>query len=708
MTVETTTDWEQYDTNGTTGPWTVPFYFLADGDVEVIYTDADGNDSDPLTLNVDYTITGAGDQAGGAVTTSTSYAAGGKITVRRVPSLLQQTNWVDGDPFPAASTEDAHDLHAMQAQYLLRILSRALLFPVTDSTDGVLPSATARANTQLLFDSQGKPYVAAPVSGTAADVLLQIANAADTPLGDALMGVKLTDAGAVATTQHAVNEAEPRNPKLHFGSPWDNTTTSAVGLQNAVTGALASGRGEVFLPGGNVIVDAKIELNDQASSGTYRQSVRILGAGKSRTAIIHRYAGPLFGHTLSQAQGDNEYFARGLEIGHLQILSDGSTPAGAIGISLQGVYYPHLHDLIISGLPGDCIQFPADARFAGPDHYSCADARIERCELTSSSGGFGIRNLCFSTAIRTQSLYVVGNAGGGYYLVGSRHEIDGGSCAGNGSLGSSAGLQFVRTSDGTPQECSVRHVEFDSNFGNHIITNGSNTRICDNRFKDDASGGAFNAPVAVRVVALTGQSADCNLIENNAFVLVNQGAANVTLVQFDLNSLDGRTVRYNVSRRNTLLASGATTGTVTRCDYGTNPTNNSSAGNRDYPPDLPEGTCVRGTLPSKNLADASTVQQVRGLGFRPKRIDFVGSSGNLAAIGFCVGNLGTSSNSSLYYYATGTAWNAGSGVCLTFRTAAGDIQSAYVSALVDDGFDLTWTKTGSPTGTGLVEYVATR
>lgn len=91
MTVESTTRRAQYDTNGTTGPWTVPFYFLANADLEVIYTDAAGLET-TLTLTTHYSVTGAGVPAGGTVTTVASYASGGTITVLRSVAILQETD----------------------------------------------------------------------------------------------------------------------------------------------------------------------------------------------------------------------------------------------------------------------------------------------------------------------------------------------------------------------------------------------------------------------------------------------------------------------------------------------------------------------------------------------------------------------------------------------------------------------------------------
>ena len=68
MTIETTTNRISYTGSGTTGPFSFPYYFLADGDLTVIKTTiADGAES-TLTLTTDYTVSGAGEAAGGSVT----------------------------------------------------------------------------------------------------------------------------------------------------------------------------------------------------------------------------------------------------------------------------------------------------------------------------------------------------------------------------------------------------------------------------------------------------------------------------------------------------------------------------------------------------------------------------------------------------------------------------------------------------------------
>jgi len=174
MTVETTVSRAQYNTNGTTGPWTVPFYFIESGDLSVIYTDADGNESE-LVLDVGYTVTGAGDPTG-TVTTTTAYPAGGYITVLRDVEALQSSDYVNGDDFPAETLERDLDRLMQLIQQLLEVVGRSLVFAPSDTEGSTLPSAALRASKMLGFDADGRLFVMAPVSGSAADVLLQLLN----------------------------------------------------------------------------------------------------------------------------------------------------------------------------------------------------------------------------------------------------------------------------------------------------------------------------------------------------------------------------------------------------------------------------------------------------------------------------------------------------------------------------------------------------
>jgi len=221
MTVETTVSRAQYGTNGTTGPWSVLFPFLRDEDLQVIYTDSDGNESE-LTLNVGYTVTGGGGSTG-TVTTTTAYASGGYVTILRDVEPLQSSDYVDGEDFPAETVGRDFDRLMMLSQQLLEIAGRALVFSPSDTSGSTLPAAASRANLLLGFDSDGRVSLVAPVSGSAADLAANIANTSDVAKGDAGIGVKQPFTGAVDRTQHDKNI--------------ENLTAADAGLSTAATGA---------------------------------------------------------------------------------------------------------------------------------------------------------------------------------------------------------------------------------------------------------------------------------------------------------------------------------------------------------------------------------------------------------------------------------------------------------------------------------------
>jgi hypothetical protein len=140
-----------------------------------LHTDADGLES-TLTLDVDYALTGAGDPDGGTATTTVAYPSGGYITVLRDVPLTQETAYPETGKFPAQSHEAALDKLTMIVQQQAEVLSRALVFAASDTSGATLPAASQRANTQLLFGSSGELLLSAPVSGSAADVILQLAD----------------------------------------------------------------------------------------------------------------------------------------------------------------------------------------------------------------------------------------------------------------------------------------------------------------------------------------------------------------------------------------------------------------------------------------------------------------------------------------------------------------------------------------------------
>lgn len=169
MTVEDSSSSVQYSTNGTAGPFPVPFYFLSSGDLSVVYITAAGN-STTLALTTHYNVTGAGNPAGGSIGTVAAYPNdGGRLLIRRRLPLTQLTDYEEGDAFPASAHERALDRLTMIAQQQADDLSRTVMAPVGDSASMALPGASGRLGKMLAFNSvsgspEATPFTVAQLS----------------------------------------------------------------------------------------------------------------------------------------------------------------------------------------------------------------------------------------------------------------------------------------------------------------------------------------------------------------------------------------------------------------------------------------------------------------------------------------------------------------------------------------------------------------
>jgi hypothetical protein len=124
--LETTANRISYTGSGTTGPFSFPYYFLEDNDLTVIkVTIATGAES-TLALTTDYTVSGAGEAAGGSVTLVASLSSAYKLVILRDPDVLQSTAYPRNDPFPSATHERVVDKLTMLVQRLKDRMDRSV------------------------------------------------------------------------------------------------------------------------------------------------------------------------------------------------------------------------------------------------------------------------------------------------------------------------------------------------------------------------------------------------------------------------------------------------------------------------------------------------------------------------------------------------------------------------------------------------------
>jgi hypothetical protein len=219
---------ESYAENGVTVNFPVPFKFLANTEVQAMRRLANGTEV-PLALGVDYTLTGAGDPAGGTLTV---------LVVSTATTLLlwgetgrsQQTDYETGDRFPAESHERALDRLDLVNQEQDREIARTLRVPRGEAGLEML-TAAERASKFLAFDVNGSPVASA---GTGVDAGLREDLAAES--GSALVGFKQSDAGAVV--RQMLDRLRDTVNIKDFGAVGDDTANDTA----AFAAAAATGR----------------------------------------------------------------------------------------------------------------------------------------------------------------------------------------------------------------------------------------------------------------------------------------------------------------------------------------------------------------------------------------------------------------------------------------------------------------------------------
>lgn len=131
MTISSETYRNDYVGNGSTTVFTVSFKFFANTDLLVTKYNSTTDVTTTLVLTTDYTVTGAGVDAGGEITLVSAPSSVETLSIIRDVPYTQEMDLVENDPFPSDTLEDAIDKVTMLLQQEREADSRTIKLPIS-------------------------------------------------------------------------------------------------------------------------------------------------------------------------------------------------------------------------------------------------------------------------------------------------------------------------------------------------------------------------------------------------------------------------------------------------------------------------------------------------------------------------------------------------------------------------------------------------
>ncbi len=174
MTVQTSTNVASFNGDGANKVFPIGYKFNSAADLVVTLIDDEAKTTQILTLNSDFTVAGAGDEEGGAVTLVVAPTVVQRLKVTRVVDILQLTDLRNQGKFYAEIHEDAFDLLTMIAQQHESGINSSLRVAESDPEPARIPSVAQRAGKLLSFDENGDPSTALPIADSSTELRQEI------------------------------------------------------------------------------------------------------------------------------------------------------------------------------------------------------------------------------------------------------------------------------------------------------------------------------------------------------------------------------------------------------------------------------------------------------------------------------------------------------------------------------------------------------
>lgn len=242
MTVSSETKRNDYNGNDITVEFAVGFYFLINADVRAILYNTVTKVETVLTEVTHYTLTGAGNPAGGTLTMITAPTSDETLTFLRYVSETQETDYVDYSKFPAESHERALDKLTMLFQQKSEESDRTIRFKQSSAeVDVELEDLVANkviivnsTGDELEMGPSGNEISSAQTYAEAAQTAQTAAETAQTAAETAQTAAELAETNAV-TAKTAAELAE-----THAETAETNAVTAKTAAELAETNAVTA------------------------------------------------------------------------------------------------------------------------------------------------------------------------------------------------------------------------------------------------------------------------------------------------------------------------------------------------------------------------------------------------------------------------------------------------------------------------------------
>lgn len=215
-------------------------------------------------LNTDYSVSGAGDDTGGNVTFVSGLTVDDSVVIQRDAKLLQSTDFVDGEKFPANTVEDRLDLAIMGAQESREAITRT-----------VRVSIASKYNAPVMPD----PDPASVLGWNASNELVNYSEGIDGVDVLAALGSQAAGKGASLVKHNQISIFRPEEYGTVDPTGTIDSTTAFAACLSAIN--TANG-GILYLQPGTFKLSSWTEKTMAAPfiiQGQGRESTKLLGTG---------------------------------------------------------------------------------------------------------------------------------------------------------------------------------------------------------------------------------------------------------------------------------------------------------------------------------------------------------------------------------------------------------------------------------------------